>query len=378
MTEKEIAYLYWLYCGPGIGHQRAQRLLDACGTAEGIFRQADRAVRLLEPSLRGPFLAHAETFDPMTEYRRMKERGIRFTCERMDDYPDKLKEIPDPPFGLTWKGELPDPKIPSVAVIGARQCSEYGRQMAARFGTELAQAGIQVISGMAVGIDGLAQSGALKAGGISFGILGSGVDVCYPAENRALYEKLINRGGVISENPPGTQPQAKHFPRRNRLISGFCDLLLVIEARKRSGTAITVDMALEQGRDVYALPGRVTDALSDGCNQLIRQGAGIATCVQDLIDVFRADAAGKRPDTADDRGPLPAFSGLTEQERLIADLLRDLPRSVSGIADALASKGHPMEIPVLSEILIGLCLKGIAESGGGCFRLTVNEVLSHA
>jgi DNA processing protein len=139
---------------------------------------------------------------------------------------------------------------------------------------------------MARGIDGIAQKAALDAGGKSYAVLGCGVDICYPEENRDLYERLQQQGGILSEYPPGMQPIAKLFPPRNRIISGLSDLVLVIEARKRSGTLITVDMALEQGREVYALPGRVSDALSDGCNRLIRQGAGPATCPEDILEFF--------------------------------------------------------------------------------------------
>ena len=143
-----------------------------------------------------------------------------------------------------------------------------------------------MVSGMARGIDGIAQKAALEAGGASFAVLGCGVDICYPEENRELYDRLLQEGGILSEYPPGMPPEPKLFPPRNRIISGLSDLVLVIEARKKSGTLITVDMALEQGREVYALPGRVSDKLSDGCNRLIRQGAGVATCPEDILEFF--------------------------------------------------------------------------------------------
>ena len=181
---------------------------------------------------------------------------------------------------------MPLENEPAAAIIGARLASGYGREQARRFGRQIGARGISVISGMARGIDGIAQKAALDAGGRSYAVLGCGVDICYPEENRELYERLQQQGGVLSEYPPGMQPIAKLFPPRNRIISGLSDLVLVIEARKRSGTLITVDMALEQGREVYALPGRVSDSLSDGCNRLIRQGAGPATCPQDILEYF--------------------------------------------------------------------------------------------
>ncbi len=203
------------------------------------------------------------------------EGGIRVLRRQDREYPGRLKEIPNPPEKLYVLGRVPGERRPAVAVIGARDCSEYGRYVAAGLGAALGSSGIQVISGMARGIDGIGQEAALDAGGSSFAVLGNGVDVCYPAGNRQLYEKLKARGGILSEYPPGTPPLPGHFPLRNRIVSGLSDAVVVVEAREKSGTLITVDMALEQGREVYVVPGRVTDPLSVGCNRLLKAGAGI-------------------------------------------------------------------------------------------------------
>lgn len=197
--------------------------------------------------------------------------------------------LPDgsvPGGSITQKAALPGIDSPAAAVIGARFASGYGREQARRFSYRMASRGITIISGMARGIDGIAQTAALDAGGRSCAVLGCGVDICYPEENRPLYDRLLQQGGILSEYPPGTPPEARLFPLRNRIISGLSDAVLVIEARRKSGTLITVDMALEQGRDVFALPGRVSDSLSDGCNRLIRQGAAPATCPEDLLEYF--------------------------------------------------------------------------------------------
>ena len=196
----------------------------------------------------------------------LEEKKIRVINKEEKEYPRRLKEIPKPPEKLYILGSLPVERIPSVAVIGARDCSEYGRYVAARLGSVLGRKGIQVISGMARGIDGIAQEAAVDAGGYSYAVLGSGVDVCYPASNKSLYEKLKVTGGILSEYPPGTSAIARNFPARNRIVSGLADAIIVVEAREKSGTLITVDMALEQGREVYAVPGRITDSLSVGCN----------------------------------------------------------------------------------------------------------------
>ena len=213
----------------------------------------------------------------------MEKRGIEMVCVDEDAYPERVRLLPDAPYAMFYRGELPDPDKKHVAVIGARKCSDYGRRTAEYFGRELAASGVDVISGMARGIDGMAQEACVDAGGKSYAILGSGVDVIYPLSNKGLYHKLTENGGVISEYPPGREALAFHFPARNRLISAFSDLLVVVEAREKSGTFITVNQALEQGRDVYAVPGRIEDELSRGCNRLIAQGAGVAHCVEEVL-----------------------------------------------------------------------------------------------
>ena len=203
------------------------------------------------------------------------------------EYPDKLKNIPDAPAGLYVRGKVPVESEITVAVVGARDCSEYGRHVAEELGSFLGKSGVTVVSGMARGIDGISQWAALEAGGTSIGILGCGVDICYPARNRALFDRLSEQGTIISEYPPGTPPRPMNFPARNRIVSGLADAVVVIEARCRSGTLITVDMALEQGKEVFVVPGRVTDRLSDGCNRLIKQGAAIMLSPEELLEELR-------------------------------------------------------------------------------------------
>lgn len=214
---------------------------------------------------------------------------------KIDDtgYPERLKNIPGAPRGLYVLGRLPEENRLSVAVVGARDCSEYGRFVAKELGAALGSSGITVISGMARGIDGISQEAALDVGGRSFGVLGSGVDICYPKENRELYERLKDCGGLLSEYAPGVPACANHFPPRNRIVSGLADVVVVVEARVKSGTLITVDMALEQGREVYVVPGRMTDRLSDGCNRLIKQGAGILLSIEDFIRELMEGEIGK-------------------------------------------------------------------------------------
>ncbi|HEY9574263.1 MAG TPA: DNA-processing protein DprA [Lachnospiraceae bacterium] len=200
------------------------------------------------------------------------------------EYPQKLQTIEKPPASIFVMGKLPSVYQPSVAIVGARSCSPYGKMVAKDFAKSLARAGVQIISGMARGIDGAAHEGALEGGGKTFAVLGCGVDVCYPKEHYSLYRRILNSGGVLSEFPCKMPPLAKNFPRRNRIISGLADLLLVVEAKEKSGSLITVDFALEQGKIVYAVPGRLYDSLSKGCHQLIMQGAGIAYDVDIILE----------------------------------------------------------------------------------------------
>ena len=200
-----------------------------------------------------------------------------------EEYPKKLTNISQPPYALYVKGSLPRENQVSVAIVGARRCTHYGEQIALEYGEALASEGIQIISGMARGIDGAGQRGALNAGGATYGVLGCGVDICYPRENIGLYMDIQQKGGIISEQIPGQPPLPAYFPERNRIISGLADVVLVIEAKEKSGSLITADMALEQGKDVYALPGPVTSSMSQGCHRLIRQGAGILISPEDLL-----------------------------------------------------------------------------------------------
>ena len=216
-------------------------------------------------------------------YLNLLRNDIKWTHLNRKDYPYRLKNIGDPPLILFYKGKLPDDERPCVAIVGARECSLYGEKTASMFARELSSAGVQIISGMARGIDGISQRGSISVGGNTFGVLGCGVDVIYPKENKDLFADILKDGGILSEFEPGTVPLRQYFPSRNRIISGLSDIVLVVEARKRSGTYITVTQALEQGREVFAVPGRITDALSDGCNNLIAAGAEIAVNSQTLI-----------------------------------------------------------------------------------------------
>lgn len=226
-------------------------------------------------------------FDFEKEKKKLREAEIHFITLEEQEYPDKLKEYGDAPRVLFYKGTLPVKASPTVAMVGARACSNYGRTMAKCISRELSANGVQVISGMARGIDTYSQLGAIEGGTPTFAVLGCGVDICYPTENIELYQNIIDYGGgILSEYYPGIKPLPWHFPMRNRIISGLADKVAVVEAKEKSGSLITVEWALEQGKDIYALPGRANDLLSVGCNRLLKSGAGVLTEAKDILEDF--------------------------------------------------------------------------------------------
>ena len=236
-----------------------------------------------------------------------------------------------------------------VAIVGARMCTNYGRNIALQVAEELAEHGISVVSGMAYGVDGIAQSACLEKKGKSYAVTGCGPDICYPKDHRQLYLQLEKMGGIISEYPPGTPVCPYHFPMRNRLISGLCDCIIVIEAKKKSGSLITADLALEQGRDVLAVPGRITDPLSEGCNQLISQGAGILTSMEELrsyLGVSEEIMKKKKKNNIK----------LASSENMVYICLDFRPKSLNEIVEITE-----MPAETVMSILAGLQVKGLVE-----------------
>ena len=289
--EKEKEYLYWLCQIPGIGAVSMARMWELLGSFERIYNiEGTRLVDMgiLPRKAGGAFDRwKGKLGEERKRYGELKERGIRFVSVMDGEYPRRLRSIYDFPMALYVKGRLPEDTVPSAAIIGARNCTSYGRQVARMLGKRLGEAGIQIISGMALGIDGAGHQGALDGKGSTFAVLGSGVDVCYPRSHWPLYCQIPEKGGILSEFPVGEQALPQHFPMRNRIISGLSDAIVVVEARERSGSLITADLGLEQGKEIFAVPGMITGPLSLGCNQLIRQGASVVTAAEDILEFFR-------------------------------------------------------------------------------------------
>ena len=281
-----MMYEYWLSAIRPLSDKKKRLLREEYGDGKTIYNIEEihlRFLNFLESRDVDTILRSKKEWEIEKCWEKLQEQGIRMIPYFSEEYPKKLTNISQPPYALYVKGSLPRENQVSVAIVGARRCTHYGEQIALEYGEALASEGIQIISGMARGIDGAGQRGALNAGGATYGVLGCGVDICYPRENIGLYMDIQQKGGIISEQIPGQPPLPAYFPERNRIISGLADVVLVIEAKEKSGSLITADMALEQGKDVYALPGPVTISMSQGCHRLIRQGAGILISPEDLL-----------------------------------------------------------------------------------------------
>jgi DNA processing protein len=269
-------------------------------------------------------------------------------------FPPRLKAIFDPPRSLYLRGSG-EPELlgrRAVGVVGARSCSPYGAQVARMLGRELAAAGLVVVSGLARGIDGEAHRGALESGGTTVGVLGCGIDRDYPAANASLSRRMEDGGLVVSEYAAGVEPAPWRFPARNRIIAGLCEAVVVVEARERSGALITVDFALEEGREVFAVPGEITSALSVGSNALLRLGATPLTGSGDVLEALGIE----RLEAAED-------PDVSEPARRVLGLLRDTP---SG-ADELVARAS-LEAGAVSVALTELELAGLVAATDGLYR----------
>ena len=296
-----LKYWVWLAECRGVSNQARLALLRHFGSPEDVFYADTGEILLTEGITR-------EQAKALEDHKLDKADKILADCQRLGlriltiqdaEYPGRLQNIYDPPCLLYVKGHLPAiDEEAAVAVVGTRDCTPYGVACAEKLGYGLASGGAVVVSGLAKGIDAAASRGALRAGGVTVGVVGNGLDVHYPYESRYLYEDIAAAGVLLSEYPPGTEAAGSHFPARNRIISGLSLATLVVEAPERSGALITAETALEQGRDVFAVPGPIDAPTSVGCNRLIRDGAGL---VSDAWDILR-EYAGRFPDKLNQDG----------------------------------------------------------------------------
>ena len=282
-----MEYWIWLSIIEKKNYTITRRLLDIYKTPEEISKLSKKELEQLE--------VEEQMIQEMTNsnYRRivkaymlyMKEKNIQILTIKDEDYPYLLKQIYDPPSVIYIMGNKKILSQNGIAIVGSRNCSLYGQKIAKYLSYQLAKKGIHIISGLARGIDTFSHIGTLQARGKTIAVLGSGLDVIYPPENEKLAEKIVESGGcLVSEYIVGTKPLGEHFPARNRIISGLASGVVVVEASEKSGSLITVDFALEQGKNVYAVPGNINSPNSLGTNSLIKQGAKIVTNVEDILE----------------------------------------------------------------------------------------------
>jgi DNA processing protein len=363
MDQQRLAYLA-LTQVPGLGPARLQILLTACHTPLGAHSAPFAFLRAL-PGI-GRACATAIKATPLGLGRDLVERAARLNARVLvpedDDFPAALRTIPDAPPVLFAQGRLAALDRPALAIVGSRDHSAYGATVAAAVAAHAARAGVAVVSGMARGLDAVAHAAALEAGGTTIGVLGNGLGVIYPAANGRLYHRVAADGLLLSEFPPGERPHAGSFPRRNRLISGLARATLVVEAAVGSGALITADAALNQGRDVLAVPGPITSPLSVGCNRLVRDGATPYLEPADLGSLYPDVTF--QPPPATGGGPTPLPATLTPLEREVAEALGADGRHLDTVAGRC---GQPV-----GRVLATLCaleLQGlVAQAPGRLFR----------
>ncbi|MGE3912327.1 MAG: DNA-processing protein DprA [Chloroflexota bacterium] len=349
--------IYWVLLTQvsQIGPARFNLLLDRFGSAEAAWHAP-----LLELAAAGLERRAIESLgklraklDPEAEWRRLEHAGASVVILDDPAYPAALREIADPPPVLYVHGELSPADAWAIAVVGTRRATAYGRQVTERIVSDVARAGVTIVSGLARGIDTHAHRAALAAGGRTIAVLGSGLDRLYPEENRALAKQIMQQGAVVSEYPLGTPPDGTNFPRRNRIVSGLSRAILVVEADYKSGAMITATQAAEQGRDVFAVPGSIFSPFSAGPHQLIREGAKIVTEAADILEELHLTAVVEERAT---REALPA----DPTEAALLHLLSDEPTHVD---DLTRAAGLPSAL-VTSTLTI-LELKGLARQLGG-------------
>jgi DNA processing protein len=346
---------------PDVGPGRFRKIMDRFGSAAEALsaprEEWNRIDGLSPPDAAKIHKGCQAAAQQLTcELERLDRYGARVLIPADPEFPDSLKSLPDPPAVLYVRGHLKPQDLLAVAVVGTRRPSAYGRAAAERLARELAEAGITVVSGLASGIDTAAHVTALKSGGRTVGVLGSGFARFYPAENKPLFEKMGGQGAVISEFCLDSPPERWHFPARNRLIAALSLAVVVVEAGETSGALITARLAAEQGRDVFAVPGPIFSANSRGPNRLLKQGAGLAESAQDVLEAIEAlRSLVRKPSRKSQAAP-----DLSEvEERLLACL------GLEPIDTDALSQRSGLPIPALSAALLGLELKGLIRSVPG-------------
>lgn len=344
-----IAFTYINHIGP----KRFEQLLHYFKTAEAAWNATEAELEKsgLDARARAELVTERKRINPIDEYKKCQDMGIAVVALADEAYPALLKEIYGPPFILFYRGALLN-NNKTLAVVGTRQYSNYGKHIIDVFIPELVRAHMNIVSGLALGIDALAHKKTIETSGYACAVLGCGIEKqnIYPRSNMRLAEDIImNNGCVLSEHPPGTPPLKPHFPRRNRIISGLSHGVLVVEAPAKSGSLITAQYALEQNRDVYAVPGAITNPVAEGTNKLIQNGASVATCAEDITRTFGIAASAQAtilPEPANESERL-IFNALTQDAVHIDQLIRAIPlpsHDISSTLTILEMKGMVVHV----------------------------------
>jgi DNA processing protein len=350
--------LYWIGLSsvPGVGRVTFRKLAGLFGSPERALSASPDELRKIG-GLSDKVAAAIGSFpwreQAERELAKASEANVTIVIADSPAYPDNLRNTPDPPPYLYVKGSLRSEDKNALALVGTRKPTHYGTAVTRRIASELSSAGFTIVSGMARGIDTQAHKGALAAQGRTIAVLGCGIDVAYPPENRGLMEEIScsGRGAVVTENPFGTQPEAGYFPSRNRIISGLSQGTVIIEAAEDSGSLITAKYALEQGRKLYAVPGNIGSLTSKGTNSLIKQGAILVGSVEDILRDLGMHGQAKRQAM-----PPQALPALTPDEKTVLCCITNEPKHIDSIMhESRASAG------ALSGVLINLELKGLAK-----------------
>ena len=355
MSESDKGYWIAFNRVSGIGPTRLAALVEACGSVEAAWRapiQQLQAARLDRRALEN-LLDARRRLDPAAEYERVQRASVQIVTLDDAHYPANLRQVDAAPPVLYVRGELSAADDLAVAIVGTRRASAYGREVAHNLAGECARAGVTVVSGLALGVDTVAHRAALEAGGRTIAVLGSGLDQLYPGQNRALADEIARQGAVVSDYPLGTRPEAQNFPPRNRIISGLSRAVAIVEAGQRSGALITAEFALDQGRDLYAVPGSILASGSVGCNDLIRQGAAPLLSPADLLAGLQVEQVALHREM---RAALPPDP---QEARLLAHLSTD-PQHVDDIVRQSA-----LPFPQVSSMLAMMELKGLVRQVGG-------------
>lgn len=356
---------------PGIGPQRLRRLLTTFGDAATAWNASASGLKAagLEPRAAEALVKARSRLDLEAPLETMTRVGISALTWEDATYPSRLLEIGDPPPVLFIRGSLLPQDEWAVAVVGTRRASAYGRQVAETLATDLARRGITVVSGLARGIDAIAHRAALAAGGRTLALQACGLDLVYPPEHRQLALDIIKQGALLSEFPPGTKPQAQHFPRRNRLMSGICLGVLVVEADEKSGALITARFALEQDREVFAVPGSIFSPLSRGTNNLIERGeAKLVTSVEHILEELNLSLAEVQLKAREELSAWPAESTIEGEEARLLRVLSNEPQHIDEVAQ---QTGLP--VSAVSGTLALLELKGLVRSTGAMRYIRARE-----